>query len=393
MPISHRDITMLGMAHRRIRTFPFGIGIRDRLSHMYIIGQTGTGKSTLIEHLAHQDAQAGRGFCLIDPHGDLAKRLAHSLQDKAIFWQVPEPTCRLGYNPLTHTTAAFRPLVAAGLIDALKKQWSDAWGVRMEHLLRYAILALLEHGRTDLRDILQMYLDRDFRNQVLARVSDEQVIRFWRSEFPAMNYKTAADGIAPIANKLGAFLAHPVVRHAICDPEIPLRFRDIMDKGQILIVSLEKGRLGSDTANVLGGLLVSSIVHAAFTRTIQGKSERRPFMLYIDEFHSFTTETLAELLSETRKYHLAAILAQQHTQQSSQPVFSSVMGNTGNLVCFRTGALDAPIMAHQLGGIDPHDIMMQANFQAFVRILVDGERTRSFSMTSFPPIPIAQTEI
>ncbi len=379
------SVTTLGLAYRPNGSFPFGIRLTDRLSHMYIIGQTGTGKSTLIENMARQDARAGQGFCVIDPHGDLAERLANYLGDCALHWRVADATSPYGYNPLTRTSAAFRPLVTSGLIDALKKQWADAWGVRMEHLLRYAILALLELPKTDLRDILRIYLERDFRREVLAQVTDEQVLRFWRQEFPAMNYKTAADGIAPIANKLGAFLAHPVVRRAVCEPESPLRFREIMDQGRFLIVNLEKGRLGADMNNVLGGLLVSSIAHAAFTRANVPGVDRRHFMLYVDEFHSFTTETLAELLSETRKYSLGVTLSQQHTLQSSPTVFASVMGNVGSLVCFRTGALDAPTMANQLGRIEPQDIMMQPNYQAFVRLLVDGERIRSFSMTALPP--------
>ncbi|MCK0138921.1 type IV secretion system DNA-binding domain-containing protein [Aliiroseovarius sp. F47248L] len=351
---------------------------------MYIIGQTGTGKSTLIENMVRQDASSGLGFCIIDPHGDLADQLAQNLGEHALYWRVADTTSPFGYNPLTRTSAAFRPIVASGLIDALKKQWAEAWGPRMEHLLRYAILALLELPETDLGDILRIFLERDFRKQVLSQVSDLQVQRFWQEEFPAMNYKTGADGIAPIANKLGAFLAHPTVRRAVCDPEKPLRFRDIMDQGRFLIVNLEKGRLGADIANVLGGLLVSSIAHAAFTRADLPETERRPFMLYVDEFHSFTTETLAELLSETRKYHFGVTLSQQHTLQSSSAVFASVMGNVGSIVCFRVGALDAPTMANQLGRIDPQDIMMQPNFRAFVRLMVNGERIRSFSMKTLP---------
>ena len=385
MHFSMEQVTTLGMAFRNQGSFPFGIRLPDRLSHLYVIGQTGTGKTTLIENMALQDVEVGIGCCVIDPHGDLADRLAATMGERAIYWRVADPSSPYGYNPLTHTSAALRPLVVSGLIDALKSQWADAWGVRMEHLLRYAALALLEMPQTDMRDILRIYLEKDFRKEVLTQVQDEQVLKFWQEEFPAMNYKTAADGIAPIANKMGAFLAHPVIRRAICEPDEPLRFRRIMDDGQILIVNLEKGRLGADLANVLGGLLVSSIMHAAFTRADLPEAERRPFMLYIDEFHSFTTEALADLLSETRKYRLGVTLAQQHTFQASPPVFASVMGNCGNLICFRTGALDAPAMAKQLGQVEPQDIMMQPNYDAYVRLLVNGERVRSFSMTALPP--------
>ncbi|WP_421702335.1 type IV secretory system conjugative DNA transfer family protein [Aliiroseovarius sp.] len=382
---SLENVTTLGLAFRNSGSFPFGIRLQDRLSHLYIIGQTGTGKSTLIEHMARQDAAAGIGFCVIDPHGDLAEHLAGTLGEATLYWRVADPDSPYGYNPLTRTSSALRPLVVSGLVDALKAQWADAWGARMEHLLRYAVLALLERPQTNMQDILRLYLEHDFRAEVLHHVKDEQVLRFWQEEFPAMNYKTAADGIAPIANKLGAFLAHPVVRRAVCEPREPLRFRQIMDEGRVLIINLEKGRLGSDIANVLGGLLVSSMTHAAFTRSAQAETERRPFMLYVDEFHSFTTQTIADLLSETRKYRLGVTLSQQHAQQSDPAVFASVMGNCGNLICFRTGALDTPLMSSQLGRVEPHNITMQPNYNAFVRLLVSGERIRSFSMTTIPP--------
>lgn len=260
------NVTTLGVAYNRYRNQTFGIRQADRLFHMYILGQTGTGKSTLLHNMTVQDAQMGVGFCLIDPHGDLAEHLHKVIDRPHIYWNVADPCCPYGYNPLTHTSMAFRPLVASGLIDCLKKQWGDAWGPRMEHLLRYAILALLDQPRADIRDIMRLFLDKEFRKLILTHVSDPQVHKFWAQEYPALNYKSAFDGVAPIANKLGAFLAHPIVCKAICEPETPLRFRRIMDEGQTLIVNLSKGQIGTDLANVLGGLLVSSIasrLHAA----------------------------------------------------------------------------------------------------------------------------------
>jgi len=381
----YNPVTKLGMAHSRYGDMAFGVHLEDRFSHLYVVGQTGTGKSTLLLNMALQDARRLTGFCLIDPHGDLARSLGAALEDDHIYWDVADPNSPFGYNPLTRTSSALRPLIASGLIEALKKQWSDAWGVRMEHLLRYAILALLELPQTDLSDILRLYLDREFRKHVLAHVTDPNVLQFWTKELPAMNYKNAADGLAPIANKLGAFLAHPVIRKAICEPETPLRFRQIMDEGKVVIVNLSKGQLGADVADVLGGLLVSSITHAAFTRHSVPEPERRPFMLYVDEFHSFTTETIADLLSETRKYKLGIILSQQHTQQASASVLASIFGNAGSLICFRIGASDAPALARQLGATNPNDLITQPNYRAFVRLMVNGEQTKAFTMTGMSP--------
>ncbi len=377
------SVTTLGLAHNRYGNRPFGIHQADRLMHLYVIGQTGTGKSTLLLNMALQDAQCGRGMCLIDPHGDLASDLKTRLGDMAIYWDVADPACTLGYNPLTRTTQALRPLVASGLIEALKRQWSEAWGVRMEHLLRYAILVLLDQTSTDLQDVMRLFLDKEFRREAVSRVIDEQVRQFWQQEFPAMNYKTAFDGVAPIANKLGSFLAHPVVRRALCEPKEPLRFRQIMDEGRILIVNLAKGQLGADIANLVGGLIVSSITHAAFTRT--STHIRRPFFLYIDEFHSFTTDALADTLSETRKYGLGLTLSQQHTQQSSGEVFAGIMGNVGSIIAFRVGATDAPLISRQMTTVLERDLISLPNYQTFVRLMVNVERTKAF--TAFMPPP------
>ena len=211
--------SILGLAYKRYaEPAPFGILQRDRLMHLYVIGQTGTGKSTLLYNLAHQDAQHGRGFCLIDPHGDLAEDLHRNLDQPHTYWDVSDPTCPYGYNPLKRVSEAYRPLVASGLIETLKKQWPDAWGARMEHLLRHAVLALLEQPSADLRDIMKLFVFKGFRRQVTDAISDDQVRAFWKYEFPAMNYQTSSDGVSPIANKLGAFLAHPTVRQALCEP-------------------------------------------------------------------------------------------------------------------------------------------------------------------------------
>ena len=211
-------ITTIGQTRGRPPHRSFGMHQADRLFHTYIIGQTGTGKSTLLYNMAAQDIRRGQGLCLIDPHGDLAKAVYKTAGNNCLYWDAADCKSPFGYNPLTYVSEEYRPLVASGLIEALKKQWADAWGARMEHLLRYSLLALLSRPGSTLQDIIPMFLQAGFRKKVLASVTDEQVQRFWAIEFPKMNYKTAVDGVAPIANKLGAFLAHPVVRKAMCDP-------------------------------------------------------------------------------------------------------------------------------------------------------------------------------
>ena len=357
---------------------------RDRLMHLYCIGQTGAGKSTLLANMAMQDAKAGNGFCLIDPHGDLAVSLSKHLLTPHHYWDVADPACPYGYNPLARVPPSLRPLVASGLIDTLKKQWADSWGARMEHLLRYAVLALLDQPVADLRDIVRLYVDKEFRWTVVARIGDAQVRNFWTQEFPKMNYMNAIDGVAPIANKLGAFLAHPVIRRVVCEPKHPLRFRQIMDRGEILIVNLAKGRLGSDMANVMGGLIVSKVMHAAFSRHGSAETARLPFMLYVDEFPSFTTQAFADLMPEARKYGLGLILAHQHVSQMDRNVFDAVIGNTGTMMAFRVGANDAPLIARQLGDVSSHELITLPNYHALVQMMIDGRKSRAFSARTWP---------
>jgi len=377
-------VSTLGLAQSRYGNFPFGIGLADRLMHLHVVGQTGTGKSTLLANLALQDAACGFGFCLIDPHGDLADGLAAQLGSRAHVWAPADPDNLYGYNPLTPVPAAYHPLVAAGLIDAFKKQWADAWGVRMEHLLRHALLTLLAQPRADLRDLVPLFIDKAARAQMLSHVTDPQVRRFWTTEFPNMNYKTAFDGVAPIANKLGAFLAHPNVRRALCEPTKPLRFRKIMDEGQLLIINLSKGRLGADVTNVLGGLIVASIVNAALSRQTIPEDQRRPFMLHVDEFHAFTTASIADILPETRKYGLGLTLVHQHVAQVETAVFDAILGNAGSLMVFRVGVNDAPVFVRQLERVAPSDLINLPNHRAYMRVMVKGQRTQAFSVATVP---------
>ena len=377
-------ITAIGRTRGRPPHSSFGMRQTDRLFHTYVVGQTGVGKSTLLFNLARQDVASGQGFCLIDPHGDLARRLAEVAGDRCLYWDAADPDNGFGYNPLTYVAEEHRPLIASGLIDALRKQWADAWGARMEHLLRYAILALLSRRGSTLADIMPLFLESGFRKEVVASVSDEQVRRFWTQEFPKMNYKTAIDGVAPIANKLGGFLSHPVIRKAVCEPEQPLRFRKLMDEGQILIVNLAKGRLGSDISDILGGLIVSTFAMAAYSRQNLEEEKRTPYFLYIDEFHSFTTTAFAGMLSELRKHGLGLVLAHQFISQLEDEVQQAIFGNVGTLISFRVGARDAPVLTKQFAsGIpEPPDLINLDNREMFIKLMVDGKQGRAFSAST-----------
>ena len=339
----------------------------------------------MLQNLAWQDARIGNGFCLIDPHGDLAESLHRNIKTEHLYWDVANLACPLGYNPLKRVAEQYRPLVASGLIESLKKQWPDAWGARMEHLLRHAVLALLEQPSADLRDLMRLFVCKGYRRQVTESLTDPQVRFFWKHEFPALNYQTGSDGVSPIANKLGAFLAHPAVRTALCEPQKPLSLRSIMDCGQILIVNLAKGRMGADVSNVMGGLITSSIMQAAFTRHGLPETARRPFFLYVDEFHNLTTKAFAGMLSEARKYGLGLVLAHQHLSQIDNEVRDAIIGNVGNQIVFRVGAGDAPFFERQMPIFSAFDFQNQPNHRANVLLTHQGERLRPFTASMYPP--------
>jgi len=385
--VSRNKTTQLGETLGRRGGRLFGIRQADRLFHLFALGQTGTGKSTLLGALIRQDIEAARGFCLIDPHGDLADDIAKAMGERGVYWNVSDPSSPYGYNPLSKVSAAWRPLVASGLVDTLKKQWPEAWGARMEHLLRFSVLALLGRDDATLADILPLFLDKEFRKEVVAGIADEQVRHFWTVEYGKLRYQFTLDGVSPIANKLGAFLAHPVVRKAVCEPEKLLRFRKIMDEGQMLVVNLAKGRLGADISNVLGGVIVSNIAGAAYSRQDQPEKDRRPFFLYVDEFHSFTTSAFADMLSELRKYGVGLVLTTQHFARIEPATREAILGNVGTLISFRVGATDAALLARQFGDDHPtaRDLVNLANHEVFIKLAVDGVQTKPFSARTLPP--------
>lgn len=378
------DIAFFAETTHRRSYQRFGIRQADRMAHMYIIGKTGTGKSTLIETLIRQDIEAGRGCALIDPHGDLAERVVATVpqhrQDDLVYFNAPDPKQPFGFNPLLRVPSAYRSLAASGLIEVFKKMWTDAWGVRMEHILRNTLHALLETRDATFADILRLLTDASYRRGIVANLENEQVKAFWTTEFAKYSYRYRAEAIAPIQNKVGAFLTDPLLRRITAGAPQPIRLRKLMDDQGVLIANLAKGRLGEDTSSLLGGLLVTLVGLAAFTRASLPEAERRPFFLYVDEFQSFTTLALATMLSELRKYGVAATLAHQYLHQLEPDIRHAVLGNAGTLIAFRVGAEDAPLFARELGprfGVD--DLLNLPNHHIYLRLMIEGEPSRSFS--------------
>jgi hypothetical protein len=368
----------------------FGIKQGDRLSHVHVIGKTGTGKSTLLETLFDQDIGAGRGCALIDPHGDLASRVVARVPDwranDLVYINLPDPAQPYGYNPLSHVSPERRSLVASGVMELFEKLWPNAWGQRMEHILRNSLLALLDLPDANLADILRLYADKSFRYRVIANCSNEQVRNFWRSEYPKYTYRYQAEAIAPIQNKVGAFLADERLYRFFVSPAQPLRFRQLMDEGKILVVNLAKGEIGADSAALAGGLIVTAVALAGFSRTSLDENDRRPFYVYIDEFQSFTTLSVANMAAELRKYGLGLALAHQYLHQLQPDVRHAVLGNAGTLISFRLGAEDAAYLAREFEPVfQAEDFIRLPNYGVYLRLMIDGEPSKPFSATTVPP--------
>lgn len=383
-------ISYFAQNNYRYRYPIFGIKRDDRLSHIYVIGKTGTGKTTLLETLVRQDIACGEGFALIDPHGDLVSRVAASVPahraDDVVYLNVPDPSQPYGYNPLRRIHERRRPLAAAGLLEVFKKMWSDAWGVRMEHVLRNALLALLDQPKATMPDILRLVSEKPFRRQVIEHIANPQVKRFWKSEFQNYSYRYRADSIAPIQNKVGAFLADPTLNRILTAPERPISFRALMDQGKILLVNLARGQLGEDTAALMGGLLVTTIGLAAFSRADQPEDQRRSFFLYVDEFQNFTTLSVATMASELRKYRVGTVWAHQYLYQLEHDVRHAVIGNAGTLISFRLGAHDAKFLATEFQPkFGTVDLVSLPNYHIYLKLMIDGAPSQPFSAVTMKP--------
>jgi type IV secretory pathway TraG/TraD family ATPase VirD4 len=389
--MSGDQIIRLGRVDFRNDRRLFGIKREDRFSHIYIIGKTGTGKSTLMESMALQDLERGNGFALIDPHGDLVERVASRIppprQSDVIYLNAADPTQPYGYNPLRHVREDRIALAASGMMEVFKKMWPDAWGVRMEHILRNVLMALLEQPKSTMKDILRMFSDRDFRKQVARSLRNETVRTFLEKEYERFSFGYRADGTAPIQNKVGAFLADPLLNRILTSPDKDLHIRRIMDEGKVLLVNLAKGRIGDDSSSLLGGLLVTTIGLAAFSRADMPALERRDFYIYIDEFQSFTTLAVANMFSEMRKYRVGFTVAHQYLHQLEPEIRHAVLGNAGTIVSFRIGAEDASYVAKEFQArFEPLDLMQLENYHIYLKLMIDGMPSKPFSAVTLRPL-------
>src|SRR3989344_3121307 len=330
----------------------FGISVSDRRQHMYVVGKTGTGKSVLIKNLAIQDINSGRGLCFVDPHGetveDLLTKIPKERTGDVIYFNPADTDFPLGFNVLEVPDKKYKHLVAQGLIGIFTKIWANVWSARMEYILQNCILALVETPGTTLLGIQRILTDRDYRQKIIANVTDPVVRAFWLNEYEVWEPRFRNEAIVPIQNKVGQFLSTSLIRNIVGQPKSSFEVFDLMNRGKILLANISKGRIGEENSMLLGAMLITKVQLAAMERVRIPEEERKDFYLYVDEFQNFATDSFASILSEARKYRLDLIIAHQYVGQlvtdTSTRVRDAVFGNVGTLIIFRVGATDAEFL-------------------------------------------------
>ncbi len=382
------NTSAFGLTNFRGINHQFGMLRSDRSRHVYVIGQTGAGKTGTLELFALSDIYHNQGYAIIDPHGDFAvnnmRFIPGSRMEDVVYFNPADTAFPLGFNPLEVTNPSQKTNISSEVIGVLKRMFGESWGPRLEYILRYTILALLDRPSTTMLDITRMLTDKKFRQETLDYCQDTVVLNFWKVEFASWNDKFASEAIAPVLNKVGAFTANPVIRNIIGQPKSTFNIRKIMDEGKILIVNLSKGLIGEDNAAILGAFMVTKIQLAAMSRSdIPRVEDRRPFYLYVDEFQNFATDSFATILSEARKYGLNLTVANQYISQMTDNVRDAVFGNVGTMICFRVSADDSPILAKQFEPqFEPNDLLQMHNRHFVINMVIGGEKTPAFSATT-----------
>ena len=374
------NISYFAKSNFRENQMPFGIYQDDRFFHTYILGKTGTGKSNLVASLIFEDIKANRGTCLFDIHGDLSQMLRPKIpqhrKKHLIYIDLSDPKLQLRYNPLRHVHSEHRPLVVSSLLETFKKLWKSAWGVKLEHILRHILLSLLAQKEATLADIPRIIQDSEFRQKCVMSLNDEYLIRFWTHEFK----QYSKSDCIPILNKVGAFLSYPSLKRFLVSNPIDISLRDIMDKSKILIINLNKGKIGLDASNLAASILLQSLLSAGFTRTNILENNRIPFHIFLDEFQNYTTPSIVQFLSEIRKFKISLTLANQYLSQIDIPIREAIIGNIGTIIAFRTGVQDAKLLAQIFTPIfQTSDLINLENYDIYLKLMIQGKPSQPFS--------------
>jgi hypothetical protein len=377
------ELSPFGVTNFRGDNQVFGLLRRDRGRHVYILGQTGVGKSKAMELMILSDIFQDQGFAIIDPHGDVALNMLSFIPERrmkdVVYFNPADTNYPIGFNPLEVTDPAFKTQLSSELIGVLKRLF-DSWGPRLEYILRYTLLALIDYPDSTMLDITRMLTEKKFREAVISYVQDPVVKTFWTTEFAGWETKFATEAVAPVLNKVGAFTANPMIRNIVGQPKSTFNIREIMDSGKILIMNLSRGLVGEDNAAILGSMMVTKVQLATMSRADIAEDQRRPFYLYVDEFQNFATDSFAVILSEARKYGLCLTVANQYIAQMEQTVRDAVFGNVGSIVTFRVSPDDSSFLQKYF---EPQfmapDIIQLQNQNFITTMMINGEKAPAFS--------------
>ncbi len=389
------NVTYFGETDFRGEKRSFGIRNEDRSRHVYVIGKTGMGKSTLLENMAAQDIQNGEGMCFIDPHGSAIDTLLEYIPEnriKDVVYFAPfDSDYPIAFNVMEDIGIDQRHLVVSGLMSAFKKIWVDAWSARMEHILNNTILALLEYPGSTLLAVNRMYADKGFREEVVSKVTDPAVRSFWNEEFAKWDERFMREATAAIQNKIGQFTSNPLIRNIVGQEKSSFNIREMMDEKKIFLVNLSKGRIGEQNAGLLGAMIVTKIYLAAMSRAEVAKTEMAklpPFFLFVDEFQNFANDSFSDILAEARKYKLNLTIAHQYIEQMEETVRDAVFGNVGTTIAFRVGPLDAEVLEKIfIPTFTAEDIVNLGKYQIYLSLMIDGVGSKPFSATNMAPLP------
>ncbi len=385
-------ITVLGVTDFRNQKRKFGIKLEDRRCHTYVIGKTGMGKTELLENMVLSDILKGNGLAVIDPHGEFAQRMLSYIPRErmkdVIYFNPADMEYPIAFNPLETEGAEYRHLVASGILEVFKKIWPDVWSARMEYILHNALLALLESPNSTLLEIMRLLSDKDYRKQIVNKISDPVVKNFWLNEFARYTQRLEIEALSAIQNKIGQFVSNPLIRNIIGQKKSTIDMAKIMNEKKILIVNLSKGRIGELNSALLGALIINRLQQVAMSRVNIPEKERKDFYLYVDEFQNFSTESFASILSEARKYHLDLILAHQYINQLPENIKTAIFGNVGTIISFRVGSEDALFMEDEFKPeFDANDLINLPRFHIYIKLMIDGVTSRAFSAETLPLPP------
>jgi len=390
-------VTAIGRTNFRGIDIEFGIKTLDRRRHMYIIGKTGMGKTTLLENMIYADINAGRGIAVVDPHGDLAESVLNFVPswrtNDVIIFDPSDRDWPIAFNMLENIDPSLNTIVASGLVGIFKKIYANSWGPRLEHILRNTILSLLEYPNTTMLGIPRILQDYEFRRRVVRKIEDPLVKSFWVNEFEMMEPRQKIEAISPILNKVGQFLSSPIARNILGQVNSKIDFRWAMDNKKIVIVNLSKGKIGEDTSSLLGSMIITKFQIDAMSRANIPEKDRIDFYLYVDEFQNFATDSFATILSEARKYKLNLTMANQYIAQMPEEVRDAVFGNVGTILSYQVGFDDAEYLSGQFGEEAlPNDLVNLSKFTAYMRLLIDGMPSKTFSLIGLPPVQFDMEE-